>query len=342
LWWGGSPPEADPPLAENPLARTKLHEPHRVFLRDAGRASSNSLYKKEDMGHRMIPAHIFREYDIRGIADKELTDEVVYAIGRAFGSKLRREKKKKVSVGYDLRTSSERILKSLVRGLTESGMDVLRMGMIPTPLLYFSVSHLKLDGGISITGSHNPSEYNGLKLHLNDRPFYGGEIQELKTMIENKDYDSGSGKVSDQPILEAYIDYVAKQFKLKKKIKVVIDSGHAMGGLVAPKLIKKLGCDVVELYSNIDASFPDHHPDPSEPKNLKDLQDKVIAVKADLGIAFDGDADRIGVVDELGQIFYGDQILLLYAREILARKPGATIIGDVKCSKIIYYSGIYC
>ncbi len=284
----------------------------------------------------MIPKHIFREYDIRGLADEELTDPVVGGIGRSFSTVLLREHKKKVSVGYDFRPSSKRIVKSLLQGLTRSGLEVLDLGLVPTPLLYFSVSHFKLDAGISITGSHNPPEYNGFKFHLKDRPFYGEEIQGLVKLMEDERFVSGAGKVRPADILEPYQAYAAQQFRFKKKIKLVVDSGHAMAGVVAPQLFKRLGHEVIELYSNLDSSFPDHHPDPSIPANLKDLQRKVLETRAQIGIAFDGDADRIGVVDEKGNIIPGDMILLLYARALLKHKPGATIIGDVKCSKMIY------
>ncbi len=284
----------------------------------------------------MLPEHIFREYDIRGLADTELTDDGVVQIGQAFGSVLIGEGKKKISVAHDLRPSSERIHQALLKGLLSTGIHVVDLGLIPTPLVYFSVSHLKLDAGISITGSHNPTEYNGFKLHLSDRPFFGREIQGLKDRIKKKDFVTGRGKVEKGKILEAYMKHVQGLFRFKKKLKVVLDAGHGMAGLVAPQLIKKMGHDVTELYTNLDSSFPDHHPDPSVPENLRDLQKKVLETKAHLGIGFDGDADRIGVVDEKGQVIFGDRILLLYARAILKKKPNATIIGDVKCSKAIY------
>jgi len=284
----------------------------------------------------MIPSHILREYDIRGLADTELTDEVTYSVGRAFATALLREGKKKISVGHDFRPSSDRIHAALLKGLTDAGVHVLQLGLVPTPLVYFSVSHLGLDAGISITGSHNPPEYNGFKLHLVDRPFFGEEIQGLKKLIDKQDYESGKGTTEQVKIIEPYIDYVKGIFNFKKKIKVVVDSGHGMGGIVAPQLLKSLGHEVSELYSNLDSTFPDHHPDPSVPENLKDLQKKVLETHSDLGIAFDGDADRIGVVDEKANVIYGDKLLLLYSRALLKKKPGSVIIGDVKCSKIIY------
>lgn len=285
-----------------------------------------------------LPLNIFREYDIRGVADKELTDEVSLEIGKAFGSVLRSEDKKNIGVSYDMRPSSKRIQAALVKGLVSTGLEVIDLGMLPTPVLYFSVSHLKLDAGISITGSHNPPEFNGFKFHLAERPFFGSEIQALSQRIQREDFISGSGSVKKAEIIEAYKKYICSTFKFKKKLKVVVDAGHAMAAMVAPDLIRSMGHEVVELYTNIDPTFPDHHPDPSVPENLHDLVKKVLETKADVGLGFDGDADRIGVVDEKGEIIYGDKILLLYAREILKRKPGAAIIGDVKCSQVVYDS----
>ncbi len=284
----------------------------------------------------MLPHHIFREYDIRGLADSELRDDVCLGVGRAFGSFLRRQGKKTICVGHDLRTSGQRISKALIEGLVSTGLDVLDLDLVPTPLVYFAVSHLKTDAGISVTGSHNPPEFNGFKLHLADQPVFGQQIQSLKHMIEKEDYESGKGSTRRAEIIDDYVRYVSGLFRFKKKLKVVIDSGHAMAGLVAPRLIKGFGHEVIELYSRLDSSFPAHHPDPTVPENLKDLQEKVVQTGTDVGIGFDGDADRIGAVDEKGSIIFGDKLLLLYAREILARKPGSVIIGDVKCSKVVY------
>lgn len=283
-----------------------------------------------------LPVNIFREYDIRGLADKELSSEVARGIGASFATLLSREGKKKIGVGYDLRASSDRLQKALIDGLTSAGAQVVNLGMIPTPVLYFSVSHLKLDGGICITGSHNPPAYNGFKFHLADRPFFGREIQTLLAMIQKEDFIRGKGQRESAEIIEAYIDYVKTIFNFKRRLKVVIDAGHGMACVAAPQLMKALGHEVIELYTNLNSGFPDHHPDPSVPENLVDLQKKVLETHADVGLAFDGDADRVGVVDEKGQIIPGDKILLLYAREILSRKPGSVVIGDVKCSKSVY------
>lgn len=286
-----------------------------------------------------FPHHIFREYDIRGMADTELTDEIARGLGKAFGTYILKEGKKKIGVGHDLRKSSDRIVKALSEGLASTGLEVIVYGLIPTPLLYFSVSYYNLDAGISITGSHNPPEYNGFKLHLSDRPFYGKDIQTLKDMMINESFTEGEGKLiheGNEKIIKDYVAHVLSIVKTKKKLKVVVDAGHAMGCLAAPEMIKEMGHELIELYTNLDSNFPDHHPDPSEPENLEDLQKKVLETGADIGIAFDGDADRIGVVDEKGNVIYGDRILLMYARALLKKKPGSTIIGDVKCSQFVY------
>ena len=299
--------------------------------------------------------HIFREYDIRGLAQKELTDETTKSIGQAFGTFLIQSGKKKVAVGHDLRSSSDRLLKALVEGLLSAGIDVLDLGLIPTPLLYFGIVHFKQDGGISITGSHNPPEYNGFKFQLADRPFYGKDIQGLAQWIEKTTPPSpfplpggerGKKAVSIAPgggegrgegvrkadVISPYLAVLKEQFHYAQKSRIVIDSGHAMSALVAPRLFKELGQEVVELYTNLDPAFPDHHPDPSVPENLKDLCEKVLETKATVGIGFDGDADRIGVVDEKGNIVAGDRLLLIYARQILKKKKGAKFVMDVKCS----------
>ncbi|MEI7752373.1 MAG: phosphomannomutase/phosphoglucomutase [Candidatus Omnitrophota bacterium] len=287
----------------------------------------------------MIPSHIFREYDIRGIAGKELTEEVALAIGKAFGSVLVREGKKNIAIAHDHRWSWEFLFRGLSNGLLSCGLTVIDIGLAPTPLLYFYVANNKLDAGISLTGSHNPPDENGFKFQHASRSFFGKEIQNLKALIDKNDFVTGQGKIErpdHEGVLKSYEDFIASDFKFTKKLKVVLDTGHGMGGLTAPTLIRRLGHDVTVLFENLDPKMPDHQADPSVPANLKDLQAKVVELKADIGIAFDGDADRIGVVDEKGQIIYGDKLLLLYAREILARKPGAVIIGDVKSSKQIY------
>ncbi len=287
----------------------------------------------------MIPSHIFREYDIRGIAGKELTEEVAFAIGKAFGTVLAREGKKTVAIAHDHRWSWEMLFRGLSNGLQSCGLTVVDIGLVPTPLLYFYVTYNKLDAGIAVTGSHNPPDENGFKFQHASRPFYGQSIQDLKQLIDKNDFVTAQGQLEHPDhdgVLKSYEDFIARDFKFTKKLKVILDTGHGMGGVTAPSLIRRFGHDVTVLFGNLDPKMPDHQADPSVPANLKDLQNKVLETKADIGIAFDGDADRIGVVDEKGQILFGDKLLLLYARELLTRKPGAIIIGDVKSSKQVY------
>ncbi len=287
----------------------------------------------------MIPSHIFREYDIRGVAGKELTEEVACAIGKAFGTVLVREGRKIVAISHDHRWSAEFLYRGLSNGLQSCGLTVIQIGLATTPLLYFYVTYHKLDAGISLTGSHNPPDENGFKFHHMGRSFYGKSIQELREIIEKNDFVTGQGKVEfpdHDALVKEYQDFIFRDFKFKRKLKVILDTGHGMSAVTAPALIRRFGHDVTVLYENLDPKMPDHLADPSVPSNLKDLQKKVVEAKADIGIAFDGDADRLGVVDEKGRIIFGDKLLLLYAREILTRKPGAIIIGDVKSSKQVY------
>ncbi len=287
----------------------------------------------------MIPSHIFREYDIRGKAAKELTEEVALAVGKAFGTLLIREGKKNIAIGHDHRWSAEFLYRGLSNGLQSCGLTVVEIGLVTTPLLYFYVTYNKLDAGISLTGSHNPPDENGFKFQHAGRSFYGKDIQGLREIIEKNDFVTGQGKVEHpdhDALVKVYQDYIFAGFKFTKKLKVIIDTGHGMAAVTAPALLRRFGHDVTVLYENLDPKMPDHQADPSVPDNLKDLQKKVLETKADIGIAFDGDADRLGVVDEKGQALPGDKLLLLFAREILTRKPGAIIIGDVKSSKQIY------
>ncbi len=291
------------------------------------------------MSSATISPFIFREYDIRGIAGKDLTEEVALNIGKAFGTVLKRDGKQKVVIGHDHRWSAEFLFRGLCAGLQSCGLTVVDIGLVPTPLIYFYVTHNRLDAGVSLTGSHNPPDENGFKFQHASRSFYGKEIQGLRQLIEKQDFVSGKGvveRLDHEAVVRSYQDFIAKDFHFKKKLKVVIDAGHGMAAVTAPALIRRLGCDVTVLFENLDPKMPDHQADPSVPSNMKDLQKKVVEMKADIGIAFDGDADRLGVVDEKGKIIYGDKLLLLYAREILTRKPGAIIIGDVKSSKQVY------
>ncbi len=284
---------------------------------------------------------IFREYDIRGIYGKDLTEEISYFIGKAFVSLVFKESKKipeRISVGMDARISSELLKKALVKGITECGVDVIDIGLCPTPLQYFSLFVLPVDAGIMITGSHNPPEFNGFKLSIGKETIYGKKIRELKKIIENMDFINlnRAGKIEEYNIKEDYINYMLSHFSSFEGIKVVIDSGNGTAGVVAPVILKKLGAEVYELYSEPDGRFPNHHPDPVVPENMEDLIKTVINKKAHLGIGFDGDADRIGVVDESGEIVWGDSLMIIFAKDILRENKGAKIIGEVKCSKVMY------
>jgi len=279
---------------------------------------------------------IFREYDIRGIADEDLTDDVVQAIGRAYGTMLQRDGKTRINLGRDCRLSSERIGAALTRGLLAAGIKVTDIGLCTTPLLYYSIHKLDKEGGVMVTGSHNPPEFNGMKLCVGTSTLHGDQIQEVRRVIESGDLAGGVGAVDNYDIIPDYLEELSGKFNFKRKMKVVVDCGNGTGGLVGPELFRRLGCEVVELYCDVDGSFPNHHPDPTVEKNLVELQKMVVDTGADLGLAYDGDADRIGAVDEQGGIIWGDKLLLLYAREILARKPGATIISEVKASTTLY------
>ena len=284
----------------------------------------------------IINPHIFREYDIRGLVDKDLTQESVELIGKSIGTYVRRTGGKILTVGYDMRISSIPFRDSLIRGLNLTGCDVIDIGMVPTPVAYFSLHSLKPDGGVMITGSHNPAEFNGFKISLGTHSLYGERIQELRKLIDRNDFESGSGKVKHKNILEDYINDICSLMKIPRSIKVVVDGGNGCFGIVGPELLKRLGADIIELYCEPDGNFPNHHPDPTVAKYLEDLIDKVREEGAELGIGFDGDADRIGIVDEKGNILWGDELLMLFARDLLNRNPGATIVGEVKCSQNLF------
>lgn len=285
--------------------------------------------------NQAINKNIFRLYDIRGVAGKDLTSEAVNIIGKSYGTYMRSMGYRIVTVGCDNRLSSKEFFGALSEGITSTGCDVVNLGTVPTPLLYFSLFHLKPDGGIMITGSHNPPEYNGLKICVGKSSIYGPEIQKLRKICEKNDFYQGSGKIKDVDVITPYIKLLFKKFKFKKKIKVVIDGGNGVAGTVVPRLFEKLWCDFIPLYCELDSRYPHHHPDPTVPENLEDLINAVKENKADIGIAFDGDVDRIGVIDDQGNIVWGDKLLILYSREILKKQPGASIIFEVKCSQTL-------
>jgi phosphomannomutase/phosphoglucomutase len=259
----------------------------------------------------MANPYMFREYDIRGIADNDFTDEVVYDLGRTLGTYYIRNDVRKISLARDCRLSSPRIHKGLSQGVLDTGCDIVDLDIVPTPLLYFSLFHLNVGGGIVITGSHNPPDNNGLKICLGKGSIHGEEIQVIRKMLEKGEFEQGKGKFESNDIIESYIDTSVSFLKMgERKCNVVIDSGNGTGGVIAGPLYRKLGAEVTELFSEMDGNFPNHHPDPTLPANLKALIETVKEQKADLGIAYDGDSDRIGVVDENGNIMWGDQLMM--------------------------------
>src|SRR5579871_1338600 len=284
----------------------------------------------------MLKPTIFREYDIRGIADSELLSPDVEQLGLGLGTYLQRASGKKINVGRDCRLSSTRLGDALIQGLLGSGCDVTDIGVVPTPVTYFSAQYLKADGAIMITGSHNPSEYNGFKSVCGAGTLHGESIQQVREVIEKGDFEHGVGKLARVDVVAPYVDEIAAQFRFARRIKVAADAGNGTAGPVMHRIFEKLNVDVVEMFFDMDGRFPNHHPDPTVPANLAKLAEKVRETGAELGIAFDGDADRIGAIDEHGNSVYGDMLLLIYAREILERKPGATFIGEVKCSQLMY------
>ena len=283
-----------------------------------------------------INPQIFREYDIRGIVGKDLTPESVTSIGKAIGTYIRRGNGKNMVLGRDVRSSSVEFCNILSKALNSTGCNVIDIGMVPTPVLYFALHHFNADGGVMITGSHNPPEFNGFKISQGFHSLYGEKVQELKRLIEANDFEVGIGNTQQQPVLSEYMEKIFSVLEIPRKIKVVVDGGNGCFGIVGPDLLKKLGQTPIELFTEPDGTFPNHHPDPTVSENLTDLIEKVRLENAELGIGFDGDADRIGVVDEKGNILWGDQLLTIFARDILSRNPGATIVGEVKCSQNLY------
>jgi phosphomannomutase/phosphoglucomutase len=281
-----------------------------------------------------VNPRIFREYDVRGVVDRDLTPEVVEILGRGYGSYIARQGAERVSLGYDARLSSPPFCDAMTRGITSTGVDVVQIGLVTTPALYFSLFHLDVDGGVMITGSHNPPQFNGFKLGVGKTTIYGQEIQEVLGLIQSGEFERGQGRVSQAEIGPAYMDEVVRRVgPIDRSLKVVLDAGNGTGGLFGPQMLRRIGAHVVELYCDVDGRFPNHHPDPTVPELLEDLIEAVQENDAAFGIAWDGDADRIGVVDTEGSIVWGDQLMMLYSREVLDQHPGAAIIFDVKCSQ---------
>ncbi len=281
--------------------------------------------------------HIFREYDIRGIVGEDLTDETVAILGRAIGAFFVKNGAKRIAIGFDARESSPRFRDLLSSGFRESGCNVLDVGMIPTPVLYFATFTQAVDGGVMITGSHNPANYNGFKICLGKSTLFGSQIQEIKEIALSGDFAEGSGKAETKDILEEYAEAILARLDFgKRRLKIIVDAGNGMGALTALPIYKRLGIEIVELFCDPDSRFPNHHPDPTVTENLLDAVEAVHENKADLAIAFDGDADRIGVVDENGRILWGDELMVILSRAVLAENPGSTIIAEVKSSNNLF------
>ncbi len=278
----------------------------------------------------------FREYDIRGVVDHDIGDGDVVLLGRTFGTYMGRQGKERVVVGRDCRNSSERFRDLLLRGLLETGMDVVDVGVCPTPLLYFAIRYLDREGGVMITASHNPPEYNGFKICNGYDTISGLEIQKLKHIFEGGEFISGGGKVDSFDIITPYGEFIAGNISLPQGLRVGIDAGNGTTGPIALPILERLGCEIHPLYCEMDGNFPNHEPDPTVLKNLVDLQDLVRRESLHVGLAFDGDGDRLGVVDHTGEPVFGDKLMAIFAREILSRRPGATFVSEVKCSKTLY------
>ena len=280
--------------------------------------------------------HVFREYDVRGVVDKDLNEVFIVNLGRAIGTYALQRNVRTLTVGRDCRLSSDDYRRFLIAGLNAAGIDTIDIGLCATPMLYFSIRHCNAGGGVMITGSHNPPEFNGFKICVGYDSIHGEQIQELRSIMESGSYLSGKGTAQAQDITRVYQDYIFDAVRVSKKLKIVLDGGNGVGGKFAFPILERMGCDVIALYCEPDGRFPHHFPDPTVEENLTDLIRLVAENKADLGIAFDGDADRIGVISDTGEIIWGDKLLLLFARFILKEHPGATIIGEVKCSQVLY------
>ncbi len=281
--------------------------------------------------------HVFREYDIRGVADTDLDDAFTLDLGRALGTFHQRGGRKRVALSRDCRQSSPRLCRALERGLREAGVDVVDLGVVPTPLMYFAVKFLELDGGVQITGSHNPPPENGFKMMKGQRSLYGQDIRALKLLMEAQDFDlPGDGERESFDPLPAYRGYMRGNIRLARKVRFAVDAGNGAAGPSALAVFHDLGLEPTALLCEMDGLFPVHHPDPTDPETLQLLRDTVAEQGLELGIAFDGDGDRMGVVDAKGNILWGDRLLALFARDVLSRHPGAKIIGEVKCSETLY------
>jgi phosphomannomutase/phosphoglucomutase len=294
----------------------------------------------------MIKAQVFRQYDIRGIVNEELNEESYNLIGKGFGTYLSKKGLKSIVIGGDARHSTKGFMKAFTDGAMEAGCDVYDIGIVATPVLYFAIWRLGKDAGAMITASHNPSQYNGCKLNIGLGSVYAEELQEVLKIIQSGEFSSGKGEHFHYHSMDSeYMDYIVDSIKLERSVKVIVDGGNGMGGPYLPEILRRLGCEVIEMYCEPDGDFPNHHPDPTVEKNMVDLSRAVVAAEYELGVGLDGDSDRIGVVDENGKMLFGDQILNILARDYLKANPGKKVIADVKCSKNLFndiekYGGI--
>ena len=279
-----------------------------------------------------VNSEIFRAYDIRGIVDEALTEEGIFQIGKAIGSHILSEGRSSILTARDGRVSGPRLLNQFQKGVMSSGCDVVDIGEVPTPLLYFSTFKTNISDGVMLTGSHNPKNYNGLKIVINKKSMTSEKIEKIKSMIEEESFLDGEGKITSFDIKEDYLNELKEKIKINSKMKICLDCGNGVGGMIAPQAFKLLGLDVIELYSEVDGNFPNHHPDPGNPNNLKDLQEKVLETNSDLGIALDGDGDRVGLIDNKGEIIFPDTYMMLLAENLLMKKSKGSIVFDVKCS----------
>ena len=280
-----------------------------------------------------VPRGIFRAYDIRGIIDKTLTPETAYWIGRAVGTESHANAEPNVVVGRDGRLSGPAMVQALTQGLLDSGCNVIDLGMVPTPVLYFATHVLAATSGVMVTGSHNPPDYNGFKIVIAGETLANERITALHTRIIQQDIESGSGSLRKVEMLQRYLEHICADISLAKPMRVVVDCGNGVGGVIGPQLLEALGCSIIPLYCEVDGTFPNHHPDPGKPENLQAMIARVKSEKADLGIAFDGDADRLGIVTNTGRMIYSDHLMMLFAQDVLSRNPGADVIFDVKCTR---------
>ena len=284
----------------------------------------------------MLNPEIFRQYDIRGIAGQDMDEEDVETLGKGIGTYLQRKGNIYVAVGRDCRLTSDAYAERLMEGLTATGCRVVDIGLCPTPVSYFAIRHLETQGCVMVTASHNPAAYNGFKICSGVDSVYGEQIQEIRRMTENRDFQQGQGRIETYEILPPYVEYLLDNINLKRPLRVGVDAGNGTGGLTSIPILANLDCELHELYTDPDGTFPNHEADPTVAGNMQDLIALVREKKLDVGIGYDGDADRIGVVDADGSLIYGDQLMILFSREILSRKPGATFVSEVKCSQTMY------